>query len=73
MPLVYFHVPMFCTPAYAVPERFSSMVEPHLKSYNYFLTHGMANVVEGMEPFEVKLKSHIRTPLHVFCSYMVSA
>lgn len=36
-----------------VPERFASIVAPHLQSYNYFLTHGMANVVAGLEPFEV--------------------
>lgn len=36
-----------------VPEEFASIVAPHLQSYNYFLAHGMANVVAGLEPFEV--------------------
>lgn len=36
-----------------VPERFASIVAPHLQSFNYFLTHGMSNVVAGLEPFEV--------------------
>lgn len=37
-----------------VPPRYAEMVAPHLDSYNYFIGDGMAAVVEGLDPFEVR-------------------
>lgn len=37
-----------------VPREWTDLVEPHVESVNYFLSEGLAAVVAGLKPVEVR-------------------
>ena len=41
-------------PEGAVPVALEKLVAPHIESFDYFLGDGMLQVVQGLEPVEVR-------------------
>ena len=46
-----------------VPEEYLALVEPHVASFDYFLSEGMHLAVESIEPIEVRGMMAIRRPV----------
>lgn len=36
-----------------VPRAYEDLVEPHVASFDYFISHGLGKVVESLKPVEV--------------------
>ncbi|GFR47172.1 hypothetical protein Agub_g8865 [Astrephomene gubernaculifera] len=44
-----------------VPEEYERLVEPHVASFNYFITEGIELLAQSMEPVEIEIPSTGRT------------